>query len=270
MAPTEHPNTSLNALSVPLRPRRRRLPQHSIYNPPLKRARRQTRPDGSDALFTSLAQLSDTVVALQTLRNEWPAQCETDLPRTPPILLKSQLFALVSDSGAVERDTSSLEGYRMIRLPSRDDGFVKIEEVKQRAGDEVVHKLVDDIYPRVKTTYVSREELARVYGRNVDQSVDLLIRKGFLTMFDEHTYNFSLPGMAEFQKYRQLGRKYVRRLIRSEPYKEISLSKLETRSIPGSCFTARWHVRDIVGSGDAESIQSSVGNIVRLSEAGND
>lgn len=83
-------------------------------------------------------------------------------------------------------------------------------------------------------------------------------------MRDETSFWLALPGMGAFRTNREAGTKRIRRLLARAPYQEMLLVKLETRTFTDSCFTAQWHVRDFVGGGDGDCVETSVGALVRL------
>lgn len=99
----------------------------------------------------------------------------------------------------------------------------------------------------------------------VSNAVDELVKWGFLTMHSEHTYALCVPGLAVFDENRASGHKQLLRQLKAAQYHELPLSKLELQTLKNTVFTAQWHVRDIVGSGVAHTVSTTVGTLVRMS-----
>lgn len=99
----------------------------------------------------------------------------------------------------------------------------------------------------------------------VTNAVDDLVKWGFLTMHSEHTYALCVPGLAVFDENRASGLKQLLRQLKAAQYHELPLSKLELQTLKNTVFTAQWHMRDIVGSGIAHTVSTTVGTLVRIS-----
>jgi len=70
--------------------------------------------------------------------------------------------------------------------------------------------------------------------------------------------------MGSFVKHRNAGARELNLLLKRTQYKEMLLTKLELRTMKKSPFTAQWHIRDIVGGEQAETVSTSLGTLVRL------
>lgn len=206
---------------------------------------------------------------MRVLREDWCEAANQDIATTPPVLLLSQLSSLVSNKTELYRelDVACLEGLRRILLPSNDEAFVTPEDFRDRAANpdsEVLQKFFADVFKTNHLHWISLYELKDIYGQHTETSVNKLIRSGYLTFRDENSYNFAVPGMGSFMRNREAGTKQIVAILKRTPYKEMGVTKLELRTLKGTCFTARWHVRDIVGSGRVECLDTSVGMLIRL------
>lgn len=143
----------------------------------------------------------------------------------------------------------------LIRLPTGDEAYVKwagISELQKgllavtRPGDNIV--------------------LATVLAENgfSDEQVTKMVRMGFLTMRDEHSFWLAVPGMAVFVTQRKEGRNEVLGVLKRAQYQEMGLEGLQGRSLKKSLLTAQWVIRDLVGEGVLQTVATSVGSIVRI------
>lgn len=53
-------------------------------------------------------------------------------------------------------------------------------------------------------------------------------------------------------------------ILRRAPYHEMLLMRLEQRRLRSSSFPALFHIRDVIGSGKAESVATTLGPLVRM------
>ncbi|CAN8063911.1 unnamed protein product [Agarophyton chilense] len=264
------PSNTLNPLPVKLKPRRttRRRTRAQF---PLRKQKPKPPQAEEDPLLTSISAIPDTQVALRILRQDWSEAANQDLPNTPPLVLGTQLNALVSNKTEIYRDLDDicLHGLRRIQLPKGGDCFILLDDFRARASNSispVVRTLFDDVFDQNHMPWVTISSLRRVYGDVTDDAVDELVRSGYLTCQDEYSFNFAFPGMGEFMRNRRSGANEIVSILRKAPYKEMGLTKLELRTLKKTCFTARWHVRDVVGSGQADCVDTSVGALVRLQQ----
>lgn len=231
-------------------------------------------PDEDDLLFSSIVSSTDTEVALASLREEWPGQAALDLPNIPPIVLQSQLYALVEDRAEVDREIDRLRVHnvvRYVRIPNAGDcyGIVYTADFQHRCvsgtDDEraVLKRFFEQVFPRFTDDCVFQSDIDAVLGADLDYAT-LLTRLGLLTAKDEASFWFAVPGMGRFVEHRKAGARETILLLKRTQYKEMLLKKLELRSMKKSMFTAQWHIRDIVGSEQVEVVTTSLGTLVRL------
>lgn len=285
-APRENlPSNAVTPLPVPFRPRRKRI--HHSQRHLLKRRRTSTSKTtdnlcetvadvAEDAAMAAMASMSDTHVAILTLRSQWPGEATNSLPCTPPIILRSQIYALVADATAVDSALPQLARDRIIRpieIPAtknyiRRDAYVLSEDFKLQEPHDgpTFQSFFSNVFAQSPYSHVKKSVFCSVYGDRVEDAITELIRTGFLTLtsVDEDTYAFTVPGMAEFVEHRALGAGQITTLLKKAPYREMPLSELELRSLKNSYFTAQWHVRDVVGLGIVRTVETSIGIIARL------
>ncbi|CDF38741.1 unnamed protein product [Chondrus crispus] len=127
-----------------------------------------------------------------------------------------------------------------------------------------LERFANEVLPAVRDAVLAVRRLREVFGEGSEAVECELVRGGWLTMRDESSFWFAVPGMGGFDAQRRKGAAELLDLLRKTPFKEMLLNKLEGRSMKKSCFTAQWHVRDLVGGGPLETIETSVGTLVRL------
>lgn len=278
------PSNAITALPTPLQPRRKRVLRTALH--PRKRRRSAVNEnasvttatnddDGADeAAFSALSEMSDTHIAILTLRSQWPGEAQNQLPRTPPIILRSQVHALVANTAAIDREIASLivKGIiRPVHIPStkpevRREAYVMTQDFRLKAANDgtVFTKFFTTVFALCQHPLVDSTLISEVYGDEADNAINKLVRAGYLTLSDENTYSFAVPGMGAFVKNRTEGEKQIVRLLNTAPYREMLLPNLEMRTLKRTIFTAQWHVRDVVGSGIANTVSTSIGTLVRL------
>lgn len=186
-------------------------------------------------------------------------------------MLHSQLRSLVADAALLERQLAKLVArneWRNIILPGGDVAYVRSIELVAVVQDrgKVLRKFAEELMPAARESVVATRQLSEVFGKGAEQAENELVREGWLTMRDEGSFWFAVPGTGAFCGQREKGNAEVIGLLRKTPYKEMLLGKLEGRTMKKSCFTAQWHVRDVVGGGRAETVETSVGTLVRIRE----
>lgn len=295
------PSNAITALPTAFKPRRRRA-QHTRLRRPVQRRRQQSTTSeqhkqqqqqkdqtianddedarAEDMAVAALSGMSDTHVAILTLRSQWPGEATLQLPQTPPIVLRCQIHALVADPTIIDHELDNLlsdNTIRHIRLPSmsssinndkRRDAYILTSDFNAN-DNSILRTLFTSVFHTCRDALVDIRDLTHIYSRdtNVDIALNELVREGFLIMIDETTYGFTVPGMAKFTQNRTEGEKQILRLLKSAPYREMPLDNLEMRTLKKTIFTSQWHVRDVVGSGIANTVTTTIGIIVRLSHS---
>lgn len=226
----------------------------------------------------------DTEIAILTLRSQFPGLDLPSFQSLPPILLRSQIYALVSSQTTVNTQLESLRLYNKIRLillpggKQEDFAVVHTDDYNYVIGQAIVGSeegsrqrealayFKDDIVGEGHQS-VSITKPALNHDSKFDRS-DELIKLGFLTANPRDTklFDLSIPGIGLFIKNRRDGNKEVLRIVGRRPHGEILLNDLELKRLRRSCFDTRWHVRDLVGAGKMEIVETTVGKLVRFSQ----
>lgn len=77
-------------------------------------------------------------------------------------------------------------------------------------------------------------------------------------------FSFALPYCGDFVKSIDSGRCEIVNIIKRSRYKQILGSKLDSIKLRKSSMSVQWHVKDLVGSGDLERHETTVGPLFRL------
>lgn len=218
---------------------------------------------------------SDTHIALMALRAEWPGDTIAELSRLPPIVLVSQLYALVADRDAVDHEVDAMRSANVIRyfkLPASDEdhhAVVLTEDLRNsvtrnaKLSEPTLEVFFDRLLPECTYLEVSEEDIGR-YFKNASGTATELIHAGLLTLKDEHSFWFSVPYAGYFTQMRRKGNKELTGILQRAPFREMLLSKLELRRLRSSCFPAIFHIRDVIGSCGAETVSTTLGMLVRI------
>lgn len=284
------PSNAITRLPTALQPRRRRARQASGYGPVKRRRHARETADclidkcdeqkedddfTTDTLFSTIVNVSDTHVAALNLRSQWPQEATNQLERTPPLILRSQLYALISDNITVDSQLSKLvlDGVlRHIFIPStrhsaRRHTYAFAEDFVLRAPHDgpVFQTFFSRIFKLCPHPVIERSTLNKAYGDEVDDATRTLIQSGYLVLADEESYHFTVPGMGKFMSDRASGESELVSILNQAPYREMDLLQLEQRTMKKSIFTARWHVLDLIGSGIMTTVSTlNSGRLVRL------
>jgi hypothetical protein len=198
-----------------------------------------------------------------------------ELARLPPVVLVSQIYALVADRAAVDRDVDDMRASNVVRymkLSASDHAdfvLVLTDDLRRVAmsGKHLSHALVDIFFDNLlqecTQISVSQSEIDLVFGKGHDFAT-LLIRGGLLTLKDESNFWFSIPCAGYLLKVRERGNRELVGILRRAPYREMLLVKLEQRRLRSSIFPAIFHIRDVIGSNTAEAVNTTLGTLVRL------
>ncbi|XP_044491581.1 uncharacterized protein LOC123215516 isoform X3 [Mangifera indica] len=196
-----------------------------------------SRDDSTFSLEESLT-FSDTLVALRIIRAQFP---HIDKVSIQPFILKSQLYSSVEDRTQVDRELEC--------------------------------------------------SLLSLGGKVKDEHISLLINAGLLTrqLIDPNMYWFAIPnigsvlkGLSQCGMWRWCfllfkcqinlfilslsiqGRKELLSLLNRRRYKEMMLAPLEKKRLRFSPLDMRFHLRDLIGSGNLKTSHAPTGLVVRV------
>lgn len=218
---------------------------------------------------------SDTHIALMALRADWPGDSVAELSRLPPIVLVSQLYALVADRAAVDREVDAMRAANVIRylkLPAsgeEEHAVVLTDDLRSAVArndklcEQTMTVFFDLLLPECTQVALLESDIYRYFGQTSDVASEL-IRAGLLTMKGEQSFLFSVPYAGYFVQMRRNGNKELSGILQRAPYKEMLLSKLELRRLRSSSFPALFHIRDVIGSCGAETVDTTLGKLVRI------
>ncbi|GFZ20295.1 hypothetical protein Acr_28g0010000 [Actinidia rufa] len=201
---------------------------------------------------------SDTLVALQIMRAQFPHLHKVSIQ---PFILRSQLYSSIKDRTQADRELELLRrdtALRIFKLNTgqddhaimfMDDYLNQIKRVVTRLEAKKQDNLVvfewfkTYVIPSKLETSIGHEELCSFLssGGNVkDQHISLLINAGLL------------------------GRKELLSFLNRRKYKEMMLASLEKKNLRLSPLDMRFHLRDLIGSGQLKTVETSSGLIVQV------
>ncbi|XP_020160674.1 uncharacterized protein [Aegilops tauschii subsp. strangulata] len=235
----------------------------------------QGRTENSTSLEDNLI-FSDTLIALQLMRTQFPK------------LEKSQLYSSVKDRTQVDRDLESLKKDRVLRvfklntgqddhaIMFMDDYLKQMESAVRRSKgknqdcSEVFEWFEKYVLPSKLDVSIDHLELCSLLshgGDARDKHITLLMNAGLLTrqLIDPNMYWFSIPSIGPILKGLTQGRKEVLSLLNRRKYKEMLLSSLEKTRLRLSPLDVRFHLRDLIGSGQIKTVQTATGLLARVS-----
>ncbi|XP_044447634.1 uncharacterized protein [Aegilops tauschii subsp. strangulata] len=249
----------------------------------------QGRTENSTSLEDNLI-FSDTLIALQLMRTQFP---KLEKVVTQPFILQSQLYSSVKDRTQVDRDLESLKKDRVLRvfklntgqddhaIMFMDDYLKQMESAVRRSKGKnqdcsevfewfekyVLPSKLDVSIDHLELVSFSQCSLLSHGGDARDKHITLLMNAGLLTrqLIDPNMYWFSIPSIGPILKGLTQGRKEVLSLLNRRKYKEMLLSSLEKTRLRLSPLDVRFHLRDLIGSGQIKTVQTATGLLARVS-----
>jgi len=229
---------------------------------------------------------SDTLATVMLLRNRFPAS----LPMCP-LVVASHIYSIVSDRTSVDRQLEELnrnKKIQIIRLASDrvDYGIVlwadytslvnSCKEGKGKEWQDLLDWFVNRLVQRVTHCYVDDCELEkelrsflRARGGDVGLHGDWvkrLVQSGLITrrMSVHGGYWFSVPNLGIFVKSLRAGRKRLAGILKRRKRCEILQWDLEKMKLPKTTLGMQYQLRDAIGSGLFEQIETTCGPLLRL------
>ncbi|CAD5122606.1 DgyrCDS11018 [Dimorphilus gyrociliatus] len=162
----------------------------------------------------------------------------------PAIVLKHQLYALVSDRTQVDRELDDMRKngeVKLFRLGSEDIDFALVltddyknhiheillpKALKKTALDRFMNNII------LKGNFVSVDKKQLNENHITDNDITALISAGLLTVRDVGCYWLSIPSVSLYSKSLMRGRKACLTMIKKCKYKEILQPELEKRKLP--------------------------------------
>lgn len=105
-------------------------------------------------------------------------------------------------------------------------------------------------------------------GDVTDEDISILINAGLLTrqLIDSNMYWFAIPNIGSVLKGLSQGRKELLSLLNRKKYKEMMLAPLEKKRMRLSPLDIRFHLRDLLGSGQLKTVQTPSGLVIRVAK----
>ena len=242
---------------------------------------------------------SDTLAAVMMLRNKFPPS----VPMCP-LALKTHIYSVVNDRTAVDRQLEELNRNNKVQIiklaTNRNDYGVALWEDYAAAvracgedrrasaagpgpgeesdGEKLFDWFLSSLVARISHCYVSdlqmerelRAFLASVEGADpnaYDAHITLLIRSGLLTRRTSvhGGYWISVPNVGVFVKSLNAGRKRLLGIVRRRKRSEMLQWDLEKVKLPKkTTLGTPFHLRDALGSGVFEQVETTCGPLLRL------
>ncbi|XP_034886311.1 serine/threonine-protein kinase 19 [Mirounga leonina] len=197
----------------------------------------------------------------------------------PPIALRSQVYSLVPDRTAADRQLKALQEQgeiRIIQLGFDLDahGIIFTEDYRTRvlkacngrpyAG--AVQKFLASVLPACGDLSFQQDQMTQTFGFR-DAEITQLVNAGVLTVRDAGSWWLAVPGAGRFIKYFVKGRQAVLGMIRKAKYRELLLSELLGRRAPAAVrLGLTYHVHDLIGAQLVDCVSTTSGTLLRLPE----
>lgn len=212
--------------------------------------------------------------ALLLLRSIFPV--EKFEHRLPAIILKHQVYSLITNKTLVDNELNELKLKGDIRcfhlgMEADDICIVFKEDFKhhvERAnnGNAVVDKFMRTLFERTSDLSLSKDTLLKDFITK-ESDITEIMKAGLLTARDVGSWWLAIPRAGEFMKCYIRGRKATLLMIRKSKYSEILQQELETRKLPKVAKLGMlYHIHDIVGAELVTCINTTSGKLLRLKE----
>ncbi|XP_036891507.1 serine/threonine-protein kinase 19 isoform X3 [Sturnira hondurensis] len=197
----------------------------------------------------------------------------------PPIALRSQVYSLVPDRTAADRQLKELQEQGEIRVVQLGfdldaHGIILTEDYRTRvlkacsgrsyAG--AVQKFLASVLPACRDLSVQQDQMTQTFGFT-DTEITQLVNAGIFTVRDAGSWWLAVPGAGRFIKYFVKGRRAVLGMVQKAKYRELLLSELLGRRAPASVkLGLAYHVHDLIGAQLVDCVSTTSGTLLRLPE----
>ncbi|VFV45818.1 serine threonine kinase 19 [Lynx pardinus] len=165
----------------------------------------------------------------------------------PPIALRSQVYSLVPDRTAADRQL-----------------VLKACDGRPYAG--AVQKFLASVLPACGDLSFQQDQMTQTFGFR-DPEITQLVNAGVLTVRDAGSWWLAVPGAGRFIKYFVKGRQAVLGMVRKAKYRELLLSELLGRRAPAAVrLGLTYHVHDLIGAQLVDCVSTTSGTLLRLPE----
>ncbi|CAH8511627.1 unnamed protein product [Dicrocoelium dendriticum] len=197
-------------------------------------------------------------------------------PSVRPIILKSQLYAVIENRTSVDIQLGELHNsgrLRMLKVEDETDdslGIMTAEDYYlafQDAG-------VSDSHPTVINRFCNLV-LSEHHGLSInkalllqhftDDEITILVHSGALTIRSTNLWWISSPQLGRFLRVYKIGQKSLLTLLRRQRFKELLLPAIFSRGIgKAASLGSLYHILAHVGNATCISIPTSSGSLIRL------
>jgi serine/threonine-protein kinase 19 len=87
---------------------------------------------------------------------------------------------------------------------------------------------------------------------------------GLLVLRDVNVWWLSIPNIGSYTKSLIMGRREIASLLKRQKWKEMLLKDLEKKKLRYSTLGINYHVKDLVGKGIVDSVDTTSGKLIRL------
>ncbi|XP_055261983.1 serine/threonine-protein kinase 19 isoform X6 [Moschus berezovskii] len=165
----------------------------------------------------------------------------------PPIALRSQVYSLVPDRTAADRQ-------------------LVLKACDGRPYAAAVQKFLASVLPACGDLSFQQDQMTQTFGFR-DPEITQLVKAGVLTVRDAGSWWLAVPGAGRFIKYFVKGRQAVLSMVRKAKYRELLLSELLGRRAPASVrLGLAYHVHDLIGAQLVDCVSTTSGTLLRLPE----
>lgn len=197
----------------------------------------------------------------------------------PPIVLRSQVYSLVPDRTAADRQLKELQEQREIRVVqlgfdldahgiilTEDYRTIVLKACDGRSYAGAVQKFLASVLPACGDLSFQQDQMTQTFGFR-DTEITQLVNAGVLTVRDAGSWWLAVPGAGRFIKYFVKGRQAVLGMVRKAKYRELLLSELLGRRAPASVrLGLAYHVHDLIGAQLVDCVSTTSGTLLRLPE----
>ncbi|EHB16086.1 Serine/threonine-protein kinase 19 [Heterocephalus glaber] len=188
----------------------------------------------------------------------------------PPIALRSQVYSLVPDRTAADRQVELDLLVEYLKTDAVDawlDGERSGPVMSSRPvmADRVLG-LCRGFWLRCFQPVGKISRMTQTFGFR-DSEITHLVNAGVLTVRDVGSWWLAVPGAGRFIKYFVKGRQAVLGMVRKAKYREVLLSELLGRRAPAAVrLGLAYHVHDLIGAQLVDCISTTSGTVLRLPE----
>lgn len=216
----------------------------------------------------------DVNSTLEYLMTLFPRRIFNDI--LPQIVLKHQLYSLISDKTMVDKGVNKLReqgDLLMFQLGFDSEAFGLVfasdykakvlAGVEGRNTQETVQRFLDKVVSSCTDLSFSKDKMLREF-LFTDAEITQLVKSGVLTVRDAGSWWLSIPNSGKFTKYFIQGRKAVLNMVKKSKYCEVLKADLEERKTTSQVkFHMKYHIHDLVGAELVESIPTTTGTLLR-------